>query len=152
MQDKKKIPEGIFCVWVCVCVCVCVCVSERERKRERERETGIKIWKKAKGKRKIKMKEIKAEKRGNIGGKKIFRKIKESYFLRTNWISCQIFWDEAWWLRVFRLLSSSLLLFLQLFGDISSSLLQLFVELGNLDGTSNYVLYWIHAGCLFWFR
>ena len=27
-----------------------------------------------------------------------------------------------------------------------------FVELGNLHGTSNYVLYWIHGGRLFWFR
>ena len=32
---------------------------------------------------------------------------------------------------------------------MSSGLLQLFVELGNLDGTSNYVLYWIPvAACL----
>ena len=36
--------------------------------------------------------------------------------------------------------------------DMSSDLLQLFVELGNLHGTSNYVLYWIHGGRLFWFR
>ena len=37
--------------------------------------------------------------------------------------------------------------FIQLF-----SLLQVFVELGNLHGTSNYVHYWIHVGRLFWFR
>ena len=29
---------------------------------------------------------------------------------------------------------------------MSSGLLQVFVELGNLHGTSNYVLYWIHGG------
>ena len=28
---------------------------------------------------------------------------------------------------------------------MSSGLLQVFVELGNLHGTSNYVLYWIHG-------
>ena len=27
---------------------------------------------------------------------------------------------------------------------MSSGLIQVFVELGNLHGTSNYVLYWIH--------
>ena len=36
--------------------------------------------------------------------------------------------------------------------DISSGLLQLFVEHRNLDETSNYVRYWIHASRLFWFR
>ena len=36
--------------------------------------------------------------------------------------------------------------------DMSSGLLQVFVELGNLYGTSNYVLYWIHRSRLFWFR
>ena len=36
--------------------------------------------------------------------------------------------------------------------DMSSDLLQVFVEFGNLQGTSNYVLYWIHGGHLFWFR
>ena len=35
---------------------------------------------------------------------------------------------------------------------MSSCLLQVFVELGNLHGTSNYVLYWIHGRRLFWFR
>ena len=35
---------------------------------------------------------------------------------------------------------------------MSSGLLQVFVELGNLHGTSNYVLYWNHGGRLFWFR
>ena len=35
--------------------------------------------------------------------------------------------------------------------NISSGLLQVFVELGNLHGTSNYVLYRIHGGRLFWF-
>ena len=29
--------------------------------------------------------------------------------------------------------------------DVSSGLLQVFVELGNLHGTSKYVLYWIHG-------
>ena len=29
---------------------------------------------------------------------------------------------------------------------MSSGLLQVFVELGNLHGTSNNVLYWIHGG------
>ena len=36
--------------------------------------------------------------------------------------------------------------------DMSSGLLQMFGELGNLHGTSNYVLYWNHGGRLFWFR
>ena len=36
--------------------------------------------------------------------------------------------------------------------DISYGLLQVFVELGNLHGTSNYVLYWNPRGRLFWFR
>ena len=34
---------------------------------------------------------------------------------------------------------------------MSTGLLQLLVELGNLHGTSNYVLYLIHRGRLFWF-
>ena len=33
---------------------------------------------------------------------------------------------------------------------MSSGLLQVFVELRNLHRTLNYVLYWIHSGCLFW--
>ena len=33
---------------------------------------------------------------------------------------------------------------------MSSGLLQVFVELGKLHGTSNYVLYWNHGGHLFW--
>ena len=36
--------------------------------------------------------------------------------------------------------------------DMSSGLLQVFVKLGNLHGTLNYVFYWIHGGRLFWFR
>ena len=36
--------------------------------------------------------------------------------------------------------------------DMSSGLFQVFVELGNLHRTSNYVFYWIHGGRLFWFR
>ena len=32
--------------------------------------------------------------------------------------------------------------------DMSSGFLQVFVELGNLNGTSNYVHYWIHGGRL----
>ena len=36
--------------------------------------------------------------------------------------------------------------------NMSSGLLQVFVELGNLHETSSYVLYWIHVGRLFWFR
>ena len=35
---------------------------------------------------------------------------------------------------------------------MSSDLLQVFVNLGKLHGTSNYVLYWIHGSSLFWFR
>ena len=41
------------------------------------------------------------------------------FFINIHVFSCQNFWDEAWWflsLRVFRLLSSSLLLFPQRFG------------------------------------
>ena len=30
---------------------------------------------------------------------------------------------------------------------MSSGLLQVFVEVGNHHGTSNYVLYWIHVDC-----
>ena len=36
--------------------------------------------------------------------------------------------------------------------DMSSDLLQVFVELRNLHGTSDYVLYWIHGARLFWSR
>ena len=50
--------------------------------------------------------------------------------------------------RVFRLLSSSLLLFPNVSAGISSGLLQEFVELG----TSSYALHWIHGVHLFWFR
>ena len=53
-------------------------------------------------------------------------------------------------LRVFWLLFSSLLLFPNVSADMSSGLLQVFVELRNLNGTSNYVLYWRDR--LFWFR
>ena len=35
--------------------------------------------------------------------------------------------------------------------DMSSGLYQVFIELGNLHGTSKFVLYWIHGGRLFWF-
>ena len=35
--------------------------------------------------------------------------------------------------------------------DMSSGFLQVFVEVRNLEETLNYVLYWIHGGCLFWF-
>ena len=48
--------------------------------------------------------------------------------------------DEAWWflsLRVFRLFSSSLLLFRERFGQYVPGLLQVFVELCNLPGTSS---------------
>ena len=34
--------------------------------------------------------------------------------------------------------------------DMSSNLLQVLIELGNLHKTSNYVFYWIHRGRLFW--
>ena len=54
--------------------------------------------------------------------------------------------------RVFRLLSSSLLLFFNVSADISSGLLQVFVELGNFQGTSTNVLYSIPGGHLFWIR
>ena len=56
-------------------------------------------------------------------------------------LSCQNFWDKSWWflsLRVFGLLSSSL--FHKVSADMSSGFLQVFVELGNLHGTSNYFL------------
>ena len=36
--------------------------------------------------------------------------------------------------------------------DMSSGLRQVFVELRNLHRASNYILYWIHGGHLFWFR
>ena len=57
------------------------------------------------------------------------------------WLN-QIYRNVFLSLRVFRLLSSSLLLFPQP---------QVFVELVNLQGTSNYILYWINRGHLFWF-
>ena len=50
---------------------------------------------------------------------------------------------------IFGQLSSS---FLNVSADMFSGLPQVFVELGNLHGNSNYVIYWIHAGHLFWFR
>ena len=47
-------------------------------------------------------------------------------------------------LRVFGLLSSSLLLFPQRFSwYVLRGLLQVFVKLRNLHGISNYVFYWI---------
>ena len=72
-------------------------------------------------------------------------------------LSCLNFWDEACWflsLKFFGLLSSSLLLFPQHFGWYV--LLQVFVELGNLHGTLNYILYWNqqdtwHNGYRCWF-
>ena len=70
-------------------------------------------------------------------------------------ISCLNFWDKACWfllLRVFGLLSSFYCYFHNISADMSSSLLQVFVKLGNLHGTSNYVLYWIHRGRLLWFH
>ena len=70
-----------------------------------------------------------------------------SFFSHSFRFSCLHFWNEACWflsLRVFGLFSSSLLLFPQRFGRYV--LCQVFVELGNLHGTSNYVLYWIHGG------
>ena len=51
--------------------------------------------------------------------------------------------------RVFRILSSSILLFPQHFGwyvlEPSSGVCQ------NQEPTWNYLLYWIHGSCLFWF-
>ena len=57
--------------------------------------------------------------------------------------------DILTWKRVFELLSSSLLLFPSVSADMSSGLLQVFVELGSLYGTSNHVLYLIHGFLLF---
>ena len=77
-----------------------------------------------------------------------------SFVLKNN-ISCLNFWDEACWflsLRVFGLLSSSSLLFSQCLANMSSGLLQVFVKLGNLHRTLNYILYWIHGSPLFWFH
>ena len=80
----------------------------------------------------------------------LIRNIWNSLTMWLNWIviSCLNFWDEACWslsLRFFGLLSSSLLLFPNVSANMSSSLLQVFVELGNFHGTSNYVLYWNHG-------
>ena len=60
--------------------------------------------------------------------------------------SCRIFNSILRFLslRVFGLLSSSLLLFPQRFGQYIL-LLQVFVELGNLHRTTNYVLYGFHG-------
>ena len=52
------------------------------------------------------------------------------------------FWDEAWFFSF-----SDYCLHLY-FHNVSADMLsglQVFVELGNLHGTSNYVLYWIHG-------
>ena len=55
-------------------------------------------------------------------------------------------------LRVFGQLYLSLLLIPQRFGRYILRPFEVFVELGNLHGTSNYVLYWIYGGHMFWFR
>ena len=75
---------------------------------------------------------------------KCLSQIKRFQLLRNGWYSKKKKW-KIYFLRVFGLLSS--LLFPQRFGRYA--LLQVFVELGNLYGTSNYVLYRIHGGYLF---
>ena len=63
-------------------------------------------------------------------------------------ISCLNFLDEAWWflsLRIFGLLSSAFGHFHNVSGNMSSGLPQVLVKHGNLPGTSNYVIYWIHG-------
>ena len=69
--------------------------------------------------------------------------------------SCVNFWNKTWWFLSLRVLDYCLHLycyFHNVLADMSSGLLQVFGELGNLHGTLNYVLYWIHGGCLFWFH
>ena len=63
--------------------------------------------------------------------------------IMNTFISCQISEMKLgdFHQGLFGPLSSSLLLFPQRFGDMSSGLLQVFVKLGNLRRTSNYVLY-----------
>ena len=67
---------------------------------------------------------------------------------------CLNFWDEAWWFLSLGVSDYCLhyCYFHNISANMSSSLLQVFVELWNLHGTSNYVHYWIHEGRLFWFR
>ena len=62
-------------------------------------------------------------------------------------VCCLNFWEEAWWFLSLRVSDYCLHLycyFHHVSADMSSGLLQVFVELGNLHGTSNYVFYWIH--------
>ena len=57
------------------------------------------------------------------------------------------FWDEAWWFLSLRFSDYCLHLYSYFHNvsvDMSSGLLQVFFELGNFHGSSNYVLYWIH--------
>ena len=71
-----------------------------------------------------------------------------SYSLNNITFSCLNFCDEAWWflsLRVFELLSSSLLLFPQRFGRYVLRPSSGVCWTREPTGTSNYALYWIHA-------
>ena len=60
----------------------------------------------------------------------------------------KIFIIKGFWTIVFIFI----VIFHNISADMSSGLFHVFVELGNLHGTSNYILYWIHRGGLFWFH
>ena len=57
-------------------------------------------------------------------------------------ISCLNFWDEAWWFQSLRFSDYCLHLycyFHNVSADMSFGLLQVFVDRGNLHGTSNFI-------------
>ena len=76
----------------------------------------------------------------------------QTIYKTSSIFGCLNFWDKAWWflsLRVFGLLSTSLLLFPQRFGRYilqpSSGVCR------TWEPTWNFELYWIYRGRLFWF-
>ena len=84
----------------------------------------------------------------------LYLKKKEETLFEWELVNCLNFWDEAWWflsLRVFGHLSSSYcyIVISTTFRPICPP--AFFRCLLNLHGTSNYILYWIHGGRLFWF-
>ena len=59
-------------------------------------------------------------------------------------LSASFFIIKGFWTIVFIFIVISIVL-----ANMSFGLLQVFVELGNLHGTSNYILYWNHKGRLY---
>ena len=89
----------------------------------------------------------------NCCGVNGFKSFSQEYLSKSehNNVTCLNFWNETCWFSTLGFSDECLYLycyFHNVSADMSSDLLKVFIELGNLQGTSNYVLYWIYSGHL----